>query len=251
MGLVVPADRVTLIIAGSVHAFLYVLPPAVYLSLSTSAGSNTIPGRCLFILAFLTTHDYTILNQITRRLHGRLDLSSRPGSSITAQHSEPHRSPLHDEGSSSSISPSPPCPPTRAASPCPRPCCQRQRCGLAPAPTEFPSSSLHREHSTGLPTSGLLATWPTRRWRRRDQVMQLLGYSSSAHAVVGVVATNITGLLCTITSKVKPVELMTTAMHKDWPSPQKFIGHDDQQGEQGGAHHHRPAQGNVKPAKSQ
>ncbi|XP_048552071.1 uncharacterized protein LOC125531897, partial [Triticum urartu] len=69
--------------------------------------------------------------------------------------------------------------------------------------------------------------------------------------VVAVVATNITGLLSTITSKAKPVELMTTAMHKDWPSPQKFIGHDDQQGEQGGAHHHRPAQGNVKPAKSQ
>ncbi|XP_044336631.1 uncharacterized protein [Triticum aestivum] len=57
------------------------------------------------------------------------------------------------------------------------------------------------------------------------------------------------GLLSTITSKAKPVELMTTAMHKDWPSPQKFIGHDDQQGEQGGAHHHRLAQGNVKPAK--
>uniref|UniRef100_A0A452Y8L5 Uncharacterized protein n=3 Tax=Aegilops tauschii subsp. strangulata TaxID=200361 RepID=A0A452Y8L5_AEGTS len=63
-----------------------------------------------------------------------------------------------------------PRPPTRAVSPCPRPCCQLQRCGLVSAPTEFPSSSLHRERSAGLPTSGLLATWPTRRWRRCDQV---------------------------------------------------------------------------------
>ncbi|XBJ23631.1 hypothetical protein VPH35_001725 [Triticum aestivum] len=41
---------------------------------------------------------------------------------------------------------------------------------LASAPTEFPSSPLHRERSASLPTSGLLATWPTRRWRRCDQL---------------------------------------------------------------------------------